>query len=173
MQEIDLESRKKIFDFVTSSPGCHMREIQRRLNMPLGTVEYHLRYLTRNELIILKDDGHYKRFYPKSTLASVDKTLLALLRQEIPRKIVMFLLLHPNSSFSKISDDFALSPSTVSFHLEKLVSKNVVKKEKVGRESIYSIVNENETAKILLLHRHSFLDELIDSFVRAWSELHP
>ena len=170
---MDVGARKRIFDFVSSSPGCHLRELQRRLNIPLGTLEYHLKYLVDREYLSIRDEGGYKRYYPVGTMRSVDKNILSLLRQDIPRRLVMHLLLHPNSRFGDLAEKFDVAPSTLSFHVTKLLKAGIVSKTRTGRETTYRVENEHEVAMVLIAHRRSFLDVLVDSFVGTWTDLHP
>ena len=167
---LELEARKRIYDFVVSSPGTHLREIQRQIALPLGTVEYHLKYLVEKEMLVEKADGNYKRYYPVGIYGSVDRQLLSLLRQEVPRRIVMKLLLNPGMNFKVLSEGFPVSASTLSYHLSKLVDGEVVRKVKKGRESLFFVNNQEEVAKILLTHRKSFLDNLVESFANLWEE---
>ena len=167
---LELEARKRIYDFVVSSPGTHLREIQRQIDLPLGTVEYHLKYLVEKEMLVEKADGNYKRYYPVGIYGSVDRQLLSLLRQEVPRRIVMKLLLNPGMNFKVLSEGFPVSASTLSYHLSKLVDGDVVRKVKKGRESLFFVNNQEEVAKILLTHRKSFLDGLVESFANLWEE---
>lgn len=170
---MDVGARKRIFDFVSSSPGCHLRELQRRLGIPLGTLEYHLKYLVDREYLSIRDEGGYKRYYPVGTMRSVDKNILSLLRQDIPRRLVMHLLLHPNSKFGDLAERFDVAPSTLSFHVTKLLKAGIVSKTRLGRETTYTVENEHEVAMVLIAHRRSFLDVLVDSFVGTWTDLHP
>jgi len=170
---LDVGARKRIFDFVSSSPGCHLRELQRRLGIPLGTLEYHLKYLVDREYLSIRDEGGYKRYYPVGTMRSVDKNILSLLRQDIPRRLVMHLLLHPNSKFGDLAERFDVAPSTLSFHVTKLLKAGIVSKTRQGRETTYKVENEHEVAMVLIAHRRSFLDVLVDSFVGTWTDLHP
>jgi predicted transcriptional regulator len=170
---MDVGARKRIYDFVSTSPGCHLRELQRRLNIPLGTLEYHLKYLVDREYLSIRDEGGYKRYYPVGTMRSVDKNILSLLRQDIPRRLVMHLLLHPNSRFGDLAEKFDVAPSTLSFHITKLLKAGIVSKTRVGRETTYRVDNEHEVAMVLIAHRRSFLDVLVDSFVGTWTDLHP
>jgi len=169
----EIENRKQIFEYIKSHPGNHLREIQRKLNIPLGTLEYHLRYLVEIDLIVEKEDGHYRRYYPQGTIGSRDKKILSMLNQPIPRKILMYLLLHPNSNFKEIAKNFSESPSTISFHVDKLIKSELIKKEKLGREMLYSVTDEQSVAKMLITYKQSFLDSLVESFVETWCELHP
>jgi predicted transcriptional regulator len=167
---LELEARKKIYDFVVASPGTHLREIQRQIELPLGTVEYHLKYLVDKEMLVEKTDGNYKRYYPVGLYGSVDKKLLSLLRQEVPRRVVMKLLLNPGINFKILSEGFPVSASTLSYHLSKLVDGEIVRKVKKGRESHYYVNNQEDVAKVILTHRKSFLDGLVESFANLWEE---
>ena len=101
---------------------------------------------------------------------SVDKKLLSLLRQQVPRRIVMKLLLNPGINFKTLSEGFPVSASTLSYHLSKLVNGDVVRKIKKGRESLFYVNNQEDVAKVLLTHRKSFLDGLVESFANLWEE---
>jgi len=48
-----------------------------------------------------------------------------------------------------------------------------VSKTRIGRETTYKVENEHEVARVLIAHRRSFLDVLVDSFVGTWTDLHP
>ena len=170
---MDVGARKRIYDFVSSSPGCHLRELQRRLEVPLGTLEYHLKYLVDHEYLSIRDEGGYKRYYPVGKMRSADKNILSLLRQDIPRRLVMHLLLHPDSKFGDLAQKFDVAPSTLSFHVSKLLKAGIVSKTSLGRETTYKVENEHEVAMVLIAHRRSFLDVLVDSFVGTWTDLHP
>ncbi|MGQ9583532.1 MAG: winged helix-turn-helix transcriptional regulator [Thermoplasmatota archaeon] len=170
---MDVAARRKLYEFVLLSPGCHMREIQRRLEIPLGTLEYHLKYLVEREYLSVREEGGYKRYYPVGTIRGMDKGILSLLRQDVPRRIVMYLLLHPGSKFGELAARFDIAPSTLSFHLAKLLRAGIVSRTRAGRESTYRVENEHEVARVLIAHRRSFLDALVDSFVGTWTQLHP
>ena len=58
---LELETRRKIYDFIQKFPGLHVREISRRLEIPFSTLQYHLRFLEKRELVKAKDDGKYIR----------------------------------------------------------------------------------------------------------------
>lgn len=168
----DIESRKKIYELISNAPGLHMREIHKRLNIPLGTVEYHLMYLEDNDLVIAKEEGRYKRYYPKGVMGSDVRRILSLLRQDIPRRIVIYLLEHPNATFGDISEQFDIAASTLSFHITKLIKKDIVERVKMGRTSLFRVKYPDMVVKVLIAHKRSFLDELVERFVSTWTEYH-
>ncbi|RLF50977.1 MAG: transcriptional regulator, partial [Thermoplasmata archaeon] len=55
-----LETRKKIYELIASSPGLHKREIARELKMSLSTIDYHLHYMEKKSIVVAKFDGKYK-----------------------------------------------------------------------------------------------------------------
>ncbi len=46
--ELELETRRTIFEFIRQNPGSHLREIQRRLGLPIGVLNFHIQNLSMN-----------------------------------------------------------------------------------------------------------------------------
>ena len=171
-KELKLETRKKVYDSILQFPGIHLRELQRRLEMPIGLLNFHLEYLLRHDLIVEKPERYYKRYYAAGKFGTADKQVLSALRQQNPRRVVMFLLLHPNSTHKSILGEFDLKPSTLSFYLKDLIEKGIIERKRSGRESIYSIVNEEAIIRVIITYKPSFLDKLVDRFLETWFEEH-
>jgi len=90
---LKLKTRKDIYNLILKNPGLHLREILRRTNLPAGNVQYHLKYLEKFGLIVSNDDLKYNRYYVKEKVDRRDKEILNLLRQKIPRRIILMLLM--------------------------------------------------------------------------------
>ncbi|MCK4365522.1 MAG: ArsR family transcriptional regulator [Thermoplasmatales archaeon] len=86
------ETRREIYSFIVNNPGLHLREIERRMKYPLGSIRYHLDSLKKYGLITSKVAKRYTRFYATDKLGRKEKEIIDLLRQEIPRKIILLLL---------------------------------------------------------------------------------
>ncbi len=170
---LKLEIRRKIYNHILKSPGLHEREISRELNIPLSTLDYHLFYLKKRNLVTTHQDKGYTRYYSTGKVSMKDKQVLSILRQRVPRQIVLFLLLHPFSSHNIICDHLGVAPSTTSFHLNKLVGLDVVERKPVGRETSYTILDSEYLSDLLITYKKSFLDKSVDSFIDTWFELHP
>lgn len=170
---LELETRKRIYQHVQRFPGAHMRSIGRELAIPMGTLEYHLHYLVKADLLTTRQDPRYTRYFATGELSRRDKDVLAVLRQPVPRQIAAHLLLEPGSSHGALLTKFALAPSTLSFHIKKLVKAGIVAQEKVGRENLYRVVEPELVAKVLIQHRDSFFDDVIDRFAQVWTGLEP
>lgn len=170
---LELETRRRIFRHVEAFPGAHMREIGRELAIPMGTLEYHLHYLVKADLLVTRQDARYTRYFASGGLSRREKDVLALLRQKVPRQVAAHLLLAPGSSHGELLTKFELSASTLSFHLKKLVNTGLVAQEKSGRENLYRVVEPELVARVLIQHRGSFLDDVVDRFADVWMNLHP
>ncbi|WP_455392264.1 winged helix-turn-helix transcriptional regulator [[Eubacterium] cellulosolvens] len=172
-KSLELESRRKIYEAIEQVPGIHFRELNRRLGIPLGVIEYHLKYLEKSELIVSKRAGRYKRYYIVGKLGSRDKQLLGLLQQPMPRRILMHLLLHPKTTQKELRKEFKISASTLSFHISKLLDTELILTLKIGRKHSYKVADEEAVAKALIRYKEGFVDELVDDFVDTWMEIHP
>jgi len=166
-----LDSRRKIYKTIEASPGLHFREIQRRTDMAIGSLQYHLEQLEKKKLIRAQKETKFIRYYAVRQNLIADKKLISLLRQDSVRKIVIFLLENKAVNNQKLSKAINLSPSTTSWHMDKLLSEGLVEKRKRGRKTFFKISNPAELASILVSHKKSFLDELVDNFADVWEEI--
>ena len=88
---LKLEKRREIYNFITKYPGLHMREISRRMKIPMGSLKYHLIYLKKLDIIVSINNKGYERFYIKQKVGRKEKQIINLLRQEIPKRIILLL----------------------------------------------------------------------------------
>lgn len=151
--EIDTKARKKIYKFIQGMPGLHMREIQRETGIPLGTLNYHLMCLEEDEAVTSKREGKYRRYYAAGGMTAIDKKVLSVLRQKIPRRIVLYLLVNPGISRNNISEQLGISDSTTTFHLKKLINSGIVEQVRSGRESLYTVSNEEGVSRVMMAHK--------------------
>jgi len=172
---LELDVRRKIYTFIRKSPGLHLREISRLLNIPLSTLDYHLYYLKQRGLILDRQDGRYTRYYigEEGTVGTKDKDIMGILRQSVTRSIVMYLLLHPKATHHGIAEHIQLAPSTTTFHLNKLIKLEILTREQTGRETRYVIKNAEHLSDLLIMYQKTFLDESVDHFIQTWIGLNP
>ncbi len=168
---LENERRRKIYAAIEESPGIHLRELQRTLDMPLTSLEYHLSYMARKKILFAETEGHHKRYYTKP-LDPEDKRVLAALRQKRMREIVLTILANGKAKYQLLADQLKLSRSTLSSYLKYLVSSNILVKDKIGYENLYTIRDEDRVAKVLIAYKPSFLDKLVDNALDIWMETH-
>lgn len=166
---LELETRKKIYEIVKKYAGSHFREIERKSDLPAGTVKYHLSYLAKQGLIKEDKDGNNIRYFVKG-FQPKSKKLMGLLRQKSIRRILVFILTHNNCNHEHLVEFVKLSPSTISWHLKKLENENIIASTKDGRKAAYSLlVDKDEIINLLITYRESFFDTLVDNIVDMWN----
>jgi predicted transcriptional regulator len=165
---LELEIRQSIYSLISPSPGLHFREIQRRTKIATGQLTYHLNYLQKVGLIKTENDGEYLRYYARIQINDEDRRVLEFVRQKSIRHILLYLLENNNCNHDLLVKSLDIAPSTISWHLKKLIDANIVSKEVEGRKSFYSVNNPELIKKVLIKYKESFLDILVDRFIEMW-----
>jgi DNA-binding transcriptional ArsR family regulator len=207
---LKLEIRKRIYNLVSEQPGLHLRELERKMNISFGSLRYHLNYLEKQGLIITKTDHRYTGYYVSREVSQKDKEMFNLLRQEIPRKIIMLMFcpwtgdrwkskeIYKNKkryleegrkatkdptnyprAFSKTelielarywrgdkAKLFHLNkhPTTLDFHLEKLLAADLIEKVRVKKEIKYKLKDKEKIFNFIILNNY----ELSKEDVNIW-----
>jgi len=89
---LELETRRQIYNIILKYPGLHLRELSRKINISFSSLRYHLNYLEKYGYVVTKTDKRFKRFFASKKVSIRDKIWLNILRQEVPRKIVLLLI---------------------------------------------------------------------------------
>lgn len=168
---LELETRRKIYDHISRVPGLHMRALQRELDLPFGTVEYNLRQMELHGLIVVRNESRRKAYFVDDKLDRRDRDLLYWLRQKTPCRITLEILSRPGITFTELKPIVPVSPSTMSWHLKKLVSAEVVQEEPYKRTKRYEVTEPERTKLVLIKYQKTFGDEVVDRFSDAWLDL--
>lgn len=161
-EDLELETRKEIHNFILKHPGLCLNELSRKLNISKITLNYHLNYLKKLKVTIGKSNGGNIRFYIASKVENEDKLIINMLRQEIPFKIIAYLLLNPNSSQVEISKFLKEHPTTIAFNLEKLLNIDVVEVKSKDNGVNYKVKNEEGIFGLLEKYKDSFFEDTVD-----------
>jgi predicted transcriptional regulator len=165
---LELEIRRKIFQLIEKNPGLHARRIAERLSIQGQLADYHLLYLERKELVTtIKEEG-YRRYYIKGELGTKDRRRLGLLRQDVPLKIVLFLLKYPNAKHNEIRERIGIVKSTLTYHLQKLLKQGIISEHLFGKDKRYRVVNEREITELLIRYKPY---SRLASFEDMWKDL--
>ena len=168
---LQLDTRRRIYELIFSSPGLHFREIMRKLDIKIGVLEYQLDILDKQELIVKKKDGYYTRYFIRDKISPQEKKIISHLRLKIPRQIVLFLYFNPFSCNKDMLSEFNIPPSTLSYYLRKLVRADLLRDEVRGRNTHYTVGNPALVLKILTAYKTSFFDEMSDRLTELWDRL--
>jgi predicted transcriptional regulator len=160
-----------IFQHISKYPGTYIREMEKNLSLSLGDLQYHLQQLESAGLISSHDDGRRKRYFVKTEVDCLDREVISFIKMRTSRRIIIFLLLHPESSFKEILSEFNFTKGALSFHLKKLVNANIVINAKRERETIYKIRDEERISQVLITYRSGILDDVLNGFIDLWTKL--
>jgi predicted transcriptional regulator len=163
-----IETRQKIYAVILKNPGLHQAKIAQMLFMRKSLAEYHLNFLEKNDAVIAVKESGYKRYYVKdSDVGQDDMQMLALIRQKIPFQIVSLLIQHPILQHKDIGERLGISPSTLSYHLNKLVTQRIIDIQRYGDEKGYVLKNKKELMRFLVRYE---MQNTIDSFKDLWDD---
>jgi len=131
--------RGKIFGYVLANPGDHYNSIMDALKLSNGTFAYHIRMLEREKLVKSQLDGVYKRFYPAEMIIP-DSDHMELTR--IQKIICEIIADKPGINQREVAAILNLSSATVNYHIDTLIRKNHVRRERMGmRVRYYPVPN--------------------------------
>jgi predicted transcriptional regulator len=166
--DLELESRRRIFQHVVDDPGIHVRGLQEALEYAKGTVQYHLRWLEAEGLVTAESDGQYTRYYPDAEFDSADRQVMNALRRTYARRIVAHLAAEGPLTTAELADRLEKARSTVSWHLSKLTEAALVTKERAGREVRYELTDPDRVTYLYTVHRQAFPDRVVDRLLDLW-----
>ncbi len=176
---LELETRRDIYNLVYSQPGLHLREIQRQLGMHVNLVEYHIHQLIGSELVVSVHQGGYNRFFPAQApgsdrqvdrLTSQEKRVLGMMRQPMPLRIMVYLLATGSSQHKDICDHLGCAPSTLTYHMKKMVKGQMVVQTTAGEGKGYHLSDRRSVARLLMLYKPAPFDQ-VDAFSELWLDL--
>jgi len=170
-EALNLENRRKIYQYVSKHPGSYLREMERELGLQTGVLSYHLDYMERRQILRTQSDGYRKRYFPADRFHLRDRKTISVLMQPAPRKILIFLLINGPSTFNQLLREMSCAKSTLSYHLGRLVRREILGVEKKEKESWYTIKDADATADLLIALRESLECDTVDRFVQIWEEL--
>lgn len=168
---LELETRKTIYNYISKNPGLHLNELSRKLNIPVSTVNYHINYLKKLDIIIARPNGRYVRYFVTEKIGFKEKEIINLLRQDVPLQIVIFLLLYPNSSQIKISRYLKRHSTTIAFHLDKLIDVDIIETNPNGKEINYKVKNEEDIFDLLDRYGDSLFEEILEYLDNSSNDL--
>ncbi len=179
-QIFEVKSRKEIFSYIEKNPGVHFRKLCRELKIPASTLSYHLKYLTKKKLLINEVENGYSRYYPSKKVCNGEKKLIAILREETPRNIILYLFLFSDSSKkdivefakkwknhpSKIGYHLNKHRTTIDFHIKKLSDEGILKSFNCGNEVKYRLKNPEDIIDIIIRYQKSLLSNAYGHFLK-------
>ena len=182
---IELETRRRIYLKIKKYPGLHLMELSRRMGIPKSTMVYHLNYLIKRNLITSSSKIGYDRYFIANKFNKIDKEIISLIREKVPRNIIFLLCLFLNISqqeivafskkwechSSKIGINLKKHPTTLAFHLNKLVELDLIERIRVGNKIRYKLKNPEIIYDLLISYDRRLFGKAVHDVI-YWME-HP
>lgn len=172
MGQIISVNRSRIYEYIKNHPGTHLRKLSKNLGVAMGDTQHHLGVLDKLGLIKSRRKGMYKVYYSISILCKRDEDILAVLQQETPRDIILYLVENPGSTQGEISNYMRLTAPTINWHMSNLINARLVISYKEGRFVKYFIEgNVNDIVGLLKSYYPTVWSKLSDRLAELFLDL--
>ena len=119
---LNTEVRKNLYNYIDESPGSHLREIARELDLKPSNAAWHLRKLEQTNLVRSRIIGGKKVFYLVDGGVEARREAIAesILRNKNAYNIMVYLTDHPGKHLLEIANALDLNHHTVKWHIKKM-----------------------------------------------------
>ncbi|MCU4925440.1 winged helix-turn-helix transcriptional regulator [Halobacteria archaeon AArc-dxtr1] len=165
------DTRRRIKRHVHGNAGIHFNELVRESAFAPGQIQYHVRRLV-DDGDLVRSEFYGRTHYFPPVYDERERAVLALLRRETTREIVVYLLEHESTSPAAVTDALGIARSTLEYHLDRLVEHEAVTKtyDDSGRVRL-RLADPERTATLLRTVRPTVPDRLLDRFTRLVDDL--
>jgi DNA-binding transcriptional ArsR family regulator len=134
--------RQAIFDLVRDEPGLSFRELQRRLDFPVGTLQKHLKRLKDDRLVMTRQHRNTLRFFENSPVHQGSWKQTAPLRNPEARRLHDWLAAHPTNQaqLAQETASWGWTLAKTRRRLALLEEGGVLAVQRVGGRVFYRIV---------------------------------
>jgi len=125
------DTRQRICSHIQENPGKHFTALKNELALSAGVMTYHLDRLERENFILSRMEGKFKRFYPPRWdhkpdlhITPIQETILEQIKKQ------------PGISQSDITKKIGRNRKVVNYQVHQLEDMDLIAIEKDGRESM-------------------------------------
>lgn len=127
---LEHDARESVYDLVQQRPGAYLSEVSEGADLPLSTARHHVRVLEQEDLVTAAKVRGKRRFYPAYTSGvEVD----AALNDDATAAILDAIARLGAASVSDLAEAVEKDPSTISHHLQRLETDDLIVREREGR----------------------------------------
>jgi predicted transcriptional regulator len=160
------DHRLRLERAITNNPGIHFNGLVRQLDLANGQVQFHLRRLLRDGVIIQERLYGRTHYYPPD-LDGFERGAIALFHRETARDILLVLLDAGPARPATVAETLGIARSTLEWHLDHLVEQDLVIKQRDERNRVWLVpVQPAETVRLLAAIEPSLPDRMVDRFTR-------
>jgi predicted transcriptional regulator len=163
---------RRIYEYIVDNPSCHVRKISRELDLAIGDTQYHLKILEKKDLIKSRRVGLFRMYYAVAICRERQQSILAVLGQEVPRDIILFLIESPGATQIDISRHESLTPPTINWHMSRLIEIGLVSRRKKGKfVKYYTQGDTDDITNILKIYYPSLWSKLSNRLAEVFLDL--
>ncbi len=147
--------RKHIYEFISQNPGEHLASITKEFSMSSSSARHHLYVLEVSDKIVSHKPGKYKHYYvnqngfSRFTNGQEYKAVISVLKNDTSRNIVKILARGDEINQQALSQVLSIHPSTVNWHAKRLMAADVIRKNRKGKDIIYSLNDEIDIQRMI------------------------
>lgn len=144
---LENERRKYIFRLIQENPGIPQTEIKAITGINRSSLRYHLNMLMREEKIISKKVSKKTHYFENHNSYSPEMQIeIIILDSPATKKVYSYIYTNPGCTQKDLTEYTKLSCSTISWHIEKLSSGNLVNIRKESNFNHYYAENNAGSA---------------------------
>ncbi|HTD81580.1 MAG TPA: right-handed parallel beta-helix repeat-containing protein, partial [Thermoplasmata archaeon] len=128
-------NRGRVYQYVELNPGAHFNAILAGLRMNNGALVYHLEVLQKEGLVTSRQDGMYRRFYPRDVQPP---PILENGTSEVQLRVLKAVQEMPGITQKELARILGLRQSTLAYQVDRLTAMGYVAGAKRGRKVHYS-----------------------------------
>lgn len=136
---LENEQRQRILEIARDRPGVHFRELRRELDTGGGLLEHHLDKMLQANLLVEHDGDGYRCYFPAGAVDREVMEAAETLRSENAQAVLETLHEEPGASAKELAEELPLTPSGVSYHVDRLAEAGLVEKGRDGRSLALSL----------------------------------
>ncbi len=137
-------TRKRIYFHIVENPGITFKMLRSVFGLNDGTLNYHLDYLRKNDLIEVRTRKHERIYVPMGETRSKDLA-------EGQRKVLAIIKERPGCDTGSIRARSGLGKKETARVLNLLSKKGLVKGRREGSSHVYSPATEDELYRVLMM----------------------
>lgn len=138
----------------------HLREVPRRLGLPLRAARYHLDALERGGLVVSHRAGRFVRYFEPGAFSREEREVISAARVAGSRAILAALLDEGPLPFQALARASGLSNGALFWQLRALTTAQVIAPREGGR---YALLDPAAVRMALALQRERLAESIADA----------
>jgi len=135
---LDHDGRRELYEAIERTPGSYIADLADRIGMSVSTLRYHSRVLIEADLVRSERILGKHRHYP-ATVDDEKLELFAALSDGPTGAILGAVDRIEPASVTELAEEVDRAPSTISYHLDRLVSADLVDRDRAGSSVLSSL----------------------------------